>query len=220
MAETLLRFLTCGSVDDGKSTLIGRLLHDCGAVAADELEGLTDFSLLADGLEAEREQGITIDVAYLYFATRGAPLHPRRHAGARAIYAQHGDRRLATPTSLSCWSTRARACSTQTRRHAGSRRLLGIRQLRAGGEQDGPGRLRPRRAFEAIARRISPPSPRRSDRGGHRHPGLGAGGRQCRRRRRARMPWYDGPASARLPGEAASRRRSATPCPSACRSRA
>ena len=65
----LLRFLTCGSVDDGKSTLIGRMLHDCGAVAADRLEGLTDFSLLADGLEAEREQGITIDVAHRFFST-------------------------------------------------------------------------------------------------------------------------------------------------------
>ena len=67
--KPLLRLLPCGSVDDGKSTLIGRLLHDCGAVAKDKLEGLTDFSLLADGLEAEREQGITIDGAYLYFAS-------------------------------------------------------------------------------------------------------------------------------------------------------
>jgi sulfate adenylyltransferase subunit 1 (EFTu-like GTPase family) len=65
---SLLRLLTCGSVDDGKSTLIGRLLHDCGAVALDRLEGVQDLSLLADGLEAEREQGITIDVAHIYFA--------------------------------------------------------------------------------------------------------------------------------------------------------
>ena len=77
-----LRLVTCGSVDDGKSTLIGRLLYDAGLVAADQLaelardsrgrvagpEGL-DFSLLLDGLAAEREQGITIDVAYRYFAT-------------------------------------------------------------------------------------------------------------------------------------------------------
>ena len=69
MATALLRLLTCGSVDDGKSTLIGRLMHDCGAVPSDRLEGLTDFSLLADGLEAEREQGITIDVAHLYFGS-------------------------------------------------------------------------------------------------------------------------------------------------------
>jgi len=76
-----LRFLTAGSVDDGKSTLIGRLLYDSRAILADQLDALharaaatggeaPDLSLLTDGLEAEREQGITIDVAYRYFATR------------------------------------------------------------------------------------------------------------------------------------------------------
>jgi sulfate adenylyltransferase subunit 1 len=73
-----LRFLTAGSVDDGKSTLIGRLLLDSQAILADQLDALErraagapiDLSLLTDGLEAEREQGITIDVAYRYFATR------------------------------------------------------------------------------------------------------------------------------------------------------
>ncbi|HVZ43728.1 MAG TPA: GTP-binding protein [Ramlibacter sp.] len=69
-----LRFITCGSVDDGKSTLIGRLLVDSRAVLADQLasvskSGQTDLALLTDGLSAEREQGITIDVAYRYFAT-------------------------------------------------------------------------------------------------------------------------------------------------------
>ena len=74
-----MRFLTAGSVDDGKSTLIGRLLFDSQAILADQLDHLekraagapVDLSLLTDGLEAEREQGITIDVAYRYFATRG-----------------------------------------------------------------------------------------------------------------------------------------------------
>jgi bifunctional enzyme CysN/CysC len=78
----LLRFITCGSVDDGKSTLIGRLLHECGLIFDDTLTALNrdsrrhgstgadiDFALLLDGLEAERQQGITIDVAYRYFAT-------------------------------------------------------------------------------------------------------------------------------------------------------
>ena len=78
----LLRFITCGSVDDGKSTLIGRLLYECGAVFDDQLEALEhdsrkygtqggdiDFALLLDGLEAEREQAITIDVAHRYFST-------------------------------------------------------------------------------------------------------------------------------------------------------
>src|SRR5437870_12092595 len=80
-AETeLLRFTTAGSVDDGKSTLIGRLLYDSKGVYEDQLAsvkkasvnrsaGAIDFSLLTDGLKAEREQGITIDVAYRYFAT-------------------------------------------------------------------------------------------------------------------------------------------------------
>ena len=76
----VLRFITCGSVDDGKSTLIGRLLHDSRTILQDQLaavarasskrgNGALDLSLLTDGLEAEREQGITIDVAYRYFAT-------------------------------------------------------------------------------------------------------------------------------------------------------
>ncbi len=79
-AKDLLRFTTAGSVDDGKSTLIGRLLYDSRSVYEDQLESVTkasagrnagniDFSLLTDGLRAEREQGITIDVAYRYFAT-------------------------------------------------------------------------------------------------------------------------------------------------------
>ncbi|MDO5690987.1 MAG: GTP-binding protein [Pseudomonadota bacterium] len=72
--ETALRFITCGSVDDGKSTLIGRLLVDSRAVLQDHLAGVTrggeaDLAQLTDGLQAEREQGITIDVAYRYFAT-------------------------------------------------------------------------------------------------------------------------------------------------------
>ena len=76
----LLRFTTAGSVDDGKSTLIGRLLYDSKSIFEDQMEHIvqsskrlgkeeTDLSLLTDGLRAEREQGITIDVAYRYFAT-------------------------------------------------------------------------------------------------------------------------------------------------------
>ncbi len=84
MGDALFRFATAGSVDDGKSTLVGRLLHDSKAILADQLEsvartsaergfggepGAIDFALLTDGLRAEREQGITIDVAYRYFST-------------------------------------------------------------------------------------------------------------------------------------------------------
>src|SRR5580704_7068537 len=81
--KSLLRFLTAGSVDDGKSTLIGRLLYDADLIMGDQLAGLKeesrrfgttagdiDFSLLLDGLEDERQQHITIDVAYRFFATR------------------------------------------------------------------------------------------------------------------------------------------------------
>src|SRR5260370_31369816 len=73
-SKDLLRLTTAGSVDDGKSTLIGRLLHDARGAYDDQLnsarrDGLIDFALLTDGLRAEREQGITIDVAYRYFAT-------------------------------------------------------------------------------------------------------------------------------------------------------
>src|SRR5215468_9529504 len=73
-SKDLLRLTTAGSVDDGKSTLIGRLLHDARGAYEDQLKsairgGEIDFSLLTDGLRAEREQGITIDVAYRYFST-------------------------------------------------------------------------------------------------------------------------------------------------------
>ena len=79
--KSLLRFLTCGSVDDGKSTLLGHLLYDAKLLFADQKDALLleskvgsrggeiDYSLLLDGLAAEREQGITIDVAYRYFTT-------------------------------------------------------------------------------------------------------------------------------------------------------
>ena len=82
MPDSLLRVLTCGSVDDGKSTLIGRLLFECGSIQDDVMLALerdsarfgtvengVDYALLVDGLEAEREQGVTIDVAYRFFET-------------------------------------------------------------------------------------------------------------------------------------------------------
>ena len=84
MSSGLLRICTAGSVDDGKSTLIGRLLYDSRSVYEDQVHsvqkasrnrtaGPIDFSLFTDGLKAEREQGITIDVAYRYFATATSP---------------------------------------------------------------------------------------------------------------------------------------------------
>ena len=103
--STPLRFATVGSVDDGKSTLIGRLLFDSKSIFEDQLEHVAavsrrrgddyvDLALLTDGLRAEREQGITIDVAYRYFSTPAARLHHRRLPGPRAVHAQHDHRRV------------------------------------------------------------------------------------------------------------------------------
>jgi len=98
--KDLLRFLTCGSVDDGKSTLIGRLLHDSKQIFEDQLSELTrestrrgtagdqvDLSLLVDGLEAEREQGITIDVAYRFFSTPKRSFTRRNNPGHASVSA-------------------------------------------------------------------------------------------------------------------------------------
>jgi len=137
----LLRLLTCGSVDDGKSTLIGRLLHDTGSVPDDQLAALTadskrwgtqggaiDYALLLDGLSAEREQGITIDVAYRYFST------PRR-AFIVADTPGHRQytRNMATGAStaeLAIVLVDARkGIVTQTRRHSLIVSMLGVRHL-------------------------------------------------------------------------------------------
>ena len=137
----LLRFTTAGSVDDGKSTLIGRLLHDSKAVYEDQLAsvkksrvnrstGPIDFSLLTDGLRAEREQGITIDVAYRYFAT------PRR----KFIIAdtpghEQYTRNMATGASTADLAVilvdATKGILPQTRRHAFISSLLGIRNVLA-----------------------------------------------------------------------------------------
>ncbi len=105
--KSLLRFLTCGSVDDGKSTLIGRLLHDTRQIYEDQLSSLhndskrhgtrgekLDLALLVDGLQAEREQGITIDVAYRYFSTEKRKFIIADTPGARAVHPQYGDWRI------------------------------------------------------------------------------------------------------------------------------
>jgi bifunctional enzyme CysN/CysC len=140
-AKGLLRFLTCGSVDDGKSTLIGRLLYDSKLILDDQLASLardsgrygtlgeeTDLALLVDGLEAEREQGITIDVAYRYFAT------PRRaFIVADTPGHEQYTRNMATgasTTDLAVVLVDARkGVLTQTRRHSYICSLLGIRSV-------------------------------------------------------------------------------------------
>ena len=125
-----LRFITCGSVDDGKSTLIGRLLVDTKAVLQDHLagvqrSGVTDLALLTDGLSAEREQGITIDVAYRYFSTEArkfiigdAPGH-EQYTRNMVTAASSADAAvvLVDATKLD-WQNPALELLPQTRRHA------------------------------------------------------------------------------------------------------
>ncbi|WP_436356134.1 adenylyl-sulfate kinase [Brevundimonas sp. CEF1] len=129
-----LRFITCGSVDDGKSTLIGRLLHDAGAVPDDQVaalrdaDGRLDFSLLVDGLLAEREQGITIDVAYRYFST------PRRQfIVADTPGHEQYTRNMATGASTADAAVvlidARKGVLTQTRRHSHIVSLLGVRHI-------------------------------------------------------------------------------------------
>jgi bifunctional enzyme CysN/CysC/sulfate adenylyltransferase subunit 1 len=137
----LLRFTTAGSVDDGKSTLIGRLLHDSKAVYEDQLAsvkksrinrstGPIDFSLLTDGLRAEREQGITIDVAYRYFATLR-----RQFIIADTPGHEQYTRNMATGASTADLAVilvdATKGMLPQTRRHAFIASLLGIRNVLA-----------------------------------------------------------------------------------------
>src|SRR5882762_1275146 len=149
--KELLRFTTAGSVDDGKSTLIGRLLHDSKAVYEDQLAsvkkskinrsgGPIDFSLLTDGLRAEREQGITIDVAYRYFSTSrrkfiiaDTPGHGRFDGGPR------GDPRR-----------RNQGLAPANPAPHAHRFVAGYSELASGDQQVGPGGLQ--------GGRVSPPA--------------------------------------------------------------
>ncbi len=141
-SKELLRFLTCGNVDDGKSTLIGRLLHDSkmiyedqlAAVQADSVKsgttgaGMIDLALLVDGLQAEREQGITIDVAYRYFSTS-----TRKFIIADTPGHEQYTRNMATGASncdLAVILIDARyGVQTQTKRHSFIVSLLGIKHV-------------------------------------------------------------------------------------------
>src|SRR5271154_4391911 len=136
-----LRFLTCGSVDDGKSTLIGRLLYEQKLIFDDHLSALErdsrkygatgdeiDFALLVDGLRAEREQGITIDVAYRYFSTQR-----RKFIIADTPGHEQYTRTMATGASTADLAIilidARKGILTQSRRHAYIASLLGIRHL-------------------------------------------------------------------------------------------
>src|SRR3954469_10377848 len=136
--KSLLRFITCGSVDDGKSTLIGRLLYDSKMLFEDQLAtlesdsrksgsagGTLDFALLVDGLAAEREQGITIDVAYRFFAT-----DKRKFVVADTPGHEQYTRNMVTGASTADAAVilidARKGVLTQTRRHSYIVSLLGI----------------------------------------------------------------------------------------------
>lgn len=141
MSARALRFLTAGSVDDGKSTLIGRLLFDSQAILADQIDALErraggapiDLSLLTDGLEAEREQGITIDVAFRYFATRSrkfiiadAPGHEQYTRNMVTAAAGSDAAVVLVDVTKLDWRTEPLNLLPQTRRHALLARLLRV----------------------------------------------------------------------------------------------
>ena len=137
--DSLLRFMTCGSVDDGKSTLIGRLLFDTKTILADTLTQISntskkrgmeavDLSLLTDGLQAEREQGITIDVAYRYFSTG-----TRKYIIADAPGHEQYTRNMVTAASTANLAIilidARKGVLTQTRRHSYLAHLVGIQHI-------------------------------------------------------------------------------------------
>lgn len=139
--KSLLRFITCGSVDDGKSTLIGRLLYDSKVIFEDQLSTLEidskkigtqgeniDFALLVDGLAAEREQGITIDVAYRFFTTK-----KRKFIVADTPGHEQYTRNMVTGTSTADLAVilidARKGVLTQTKRHSYLTHLIGIRHI-------------------------------------------------------------------------------------------
>jgi len=201
--KELLRFITCGSVDDGKSTIIGRLLWETGNVYADQLEALErdsrrfgtqgealDFALLVDGLMAEREQGITIDVAYRYFAT----------AHRKFIVADSPGHEQYTRNMVTAASTAQAAVLlvdankgllTQTRRHAYLMALMGVKQvILAINKMDLVGYAQ--RRYEEIVESFRPLANHLGFAGVTAIPLAAVHGDNltCRS---PQMPWYDGP---------------------------
>ena len=150
--KDLLKFLTCGNVDDGKSTLIGHLLYDTKQLYADQKQALEldsrvgstggqiDYSLLLDGLMSEREQGITIDVAYRYFKTE-----MRSYIVADAPGHEEYTRNMAVAASFAQLAIilidASKGVQIQTRRHLRICYLMGIRDFLICHQQNGYGRL-------------------------------------------------------------------------------
>ena len=168
-----LRIVIVGHVDHGKSTLVGRLIHDTGSLPEGKFEAITamcqrrgmpfEWAFLMDALKSERDQGITIDTAQIWFSTRQAQIRADRRAGPQGISEEHGLRRC---------QRRCRAlghrCSRRCPRAVASARLsLAFARRRSGGgrhQQDGPGSI-----FEAALRGSGARDPRLSRRN-RRHP--------------------------------------------------
>ena len=202
--KSLLRFLTCGSVDDGKSTLIGRLLYESKMIFDDQLDALArdsrrlgtrggelDFALLVDGLAAEREQGITIDVAYRFFATAH-----RKFIVADTPGHEQYTRNMVTGASTADLAVilidARKGVLTQTRRHSFLVRLLGItRVVLAVNKMDLVGYARER--FEAIVTDYAEFAARIGLSGVTAIPLSAVHGDNVIARS-ARMDWYQGPA--------------------------
>ena len=202
--KTLLRFITCGSVDDGKSTLIGRLLYESKMIFEDQLAALTadskkmgtrggelDFALLVDGLSAEREQGITIDVAYRFFST-----DKRKFIVADTPGHEQYTRNMITGASTADLAVvlidARKRVLTQTRRHSYLVSLLGIRRVvLAVNKMDLVGYSRDvfdaiERDYREFAERIGIPDVTCI-------PISAVHGHNIVKPAAAEMPWYDGP---------------------------
>jgi len=137
--DTVLRFMTCGSVDDGKSTLIGRLLFDTKTILTDTLSQIEktskkrgmsalDLSLITDGLQAEREQGITIDVAYRYFST-GTRKYIIADAPGHEQYTRNMVTAASTAECAIILIDARKGILTQTKRHTYLSKLVGIKHI-------------------------------------------------------------------------------------------
>lgn len=202
--HALLRFITCGSVDDGKSTLIGRMLYEAGAVFDDQLSALDndsrkfgtqgekpDFALLVDGLSAEREQGITIDVAYRYFATE-----KRSFIVADTPGHEQYTRNMATGASTADLAIilidARKGLLPQTRRHSFIVSLVGVRHVVVAiNKMDLVGY--DQAVFERIAADYRTATRALGFASVHFIPVAARDGENVMHRSAA-MPWYDGPA--------------------------
>ena len=226
--KSLLRFITCGSVDDGKSTLIGRLLYESQLLFEDQLAALEadskrvgtqgddlDFALLLDGLAAEREQGITIDVAYRFFST-----DTRKFIVADTPGHEQYTRNMVTGASTADCAVilvdARKGVLTQTRRHSYLVSLLGIRHVAVAVNKMDLVDFSEERFREITARVPRVRSAARS-RGDHAHPDVGAARRQRRRRVRGDAVVRRADAHASTWRRSRSTRSACRTRPSACR---